>query len=109
MDVINISLLSDLCLILPPLREQREIADYVSRETTSIDALMVGVSFGLVKLSIWMPALLIGIVALLLSAVGFRLGRTASRYMGRWAECVGGIVLMAIGTRILVQHLSGMA
>ena len=76
---------------------------------TSIDALMVGVSFGLVRLSIWMPALLIGLVALLLSAVGFRLGRTAAGYMGRWAECVGGIVLMAIGTRILVQHLGGMA
>ncbi len=76
---------------------------------TSIDALMVGVSFGLIRMSIWMPALLIGLVALLLSAAGFRLGRTAARYMGRWAERFGGIVLMAIGTRILVQHLGGMA
>jgi len=75
---------------------------------TSIDALMVGVSFGVIGLSIWMPALLIGLVALLLSSVGFRLGRTAASYMGPWAERFGGLVLMAIGTRILVQHLGGM-
>jgi putative Mn2+ efflux pump MntP len=76
---------------------------------TSIDALMVGLSFGVMGLSIWMPALLIGLVALLLSAAGFRLGRTAASYMGRWAERLGGIVLTAIGTRILVQHLGGIA
>jgi putative Mn2+ efflux pump MntP len=76
---------------------------------TSIDALMVGVSFGLVKLAIWIPALLIGLVALVLSVVGCHIGRAAASYLGRWAERLGGVALMAIGTRILVQHLSKMA
>lgn len=76
---------------------------------TSIDALMVGVSSGLMKLPVWLPALLIGLVASVLSAVGCQLGRTAADYMGRWAERIGGVVLMFIATRILVQHLGGMA
>ena len=75
---------------------------------TSIDALMVGISFGLVKLSIWVPAALIGLVALVLSAMGCQLGHTAAGYLGRWAERVGGVVLILIGTRILAQHMAGM-
>lgn len=74
---------------------------------TSIDALMVGVSFGLMGLFKWTPALVIGLVALVLSAVGCRVGQTAAGYLGRWAERVGGGVLIAIGLRILAQHLSG--
>lgn len=76
---------------------------------TSIDALMVGISFGLVTLSIWLPAVLIGLVALVLSALGCQLGHTAAGYLGRWAERVGGLVLIAIGTRILAQHMAGIA
>jgi putative Mn2+ efflux pump MntP len=76
---------------------------------TSIDALMVGVSFGLVRLSIWIPAVVIGLVALVLSAVGCHTGHAAARHLGRWAVRVGGIVLIAIGVRILVQHLGGTA
>lgn len=76
---------------------------------TSIDALMVGVSFGLVGLAVLLPATLIGLVALVLSAVGCQLGHAAANYLGRWAERVGGVVLMVIGVNILVQHLGGMA
>lgn len=76
---------------------------------TSIDALMVGVSFGLVGLQLWLPALVIGLVALVLSVVACRVGHTTGRYLGSWAERVGGLVLIAIGARILVRHLGGAA
>jgi putative Mn2+ efflux pump MntP len=73
---------------------------------TSMDALAVGVSFGLMRLPIWTPSLVIGGVAFLLSLVGCRLGSQAGRYLGRWAERVGGVVLIGIGAHILFQHLT---
>jgi putative Mn2+ efflux pump MntP len=72
---------------------------------TSIDALAVGVSVGLLGFSIWVPALVIGLVTILMVVVATQLGRTAGHYLGRWAERVGGLVLMAIGSRILLTHL----
>jgi len=74
---------------------------------TSIDALAVGVTFGLMGRGILMPAAVIGIVALALTVVGVLLGRGAGKYLGCWAERLGGVVLMGIGTRILFVHLSG--
>jgi putative Mn2+ efflux pump MntP len=74
---------------------------------TSIDALAVGVSFGLIGISIWMPSAIIGLVALLLTYAGIRLGRIAGQYLGQWAERIGGVVLIGIGTRILLQHFEG--
>jgi len=75
---------------------------------TSIDALVVGISLGLLGLSIWIPALVIGCVALGLTYVGTHAGRRVGPYLGRWAERIGGGVLIAVGSRILVQHLMGM-
>lgn len=74
---------------------------------TSIDAFAVGLSLGLIGVSIWLPALVIGLVTLVLTFVGTRVGLKAGRYLGQWAERVGGIVLIGIGLRILLQHLSG--
>jgi len=74
---------------------------------TSIDALAVGVSLGLIGVSIWLPALVIGLVALALTVVGALVGRRVGHYLGQWAEFAGGIVLIGIGTRILIQHLTG--
>ena len=76
---------------------------------TSIDALAVGVSLGLIGVSIWMPSAIIGYVALVLTYAGTHVGRSAGHYLGQWAECIGGIVLIGIGTHILLQHLSGIA
>jgi putative Mn2+ efflux pump MntP len=72
---------------------------------TSVDALAVGVSFGLIGTSIWIPALVIGLVAFLLSLVGCRIGKQAGNYLGPWAERIGGLVLIGIGAHILFQHL----
>jgi putative Mn2+ efflux pump MntP len=72
---------------------------------TSLDALAVGVSVGLLGFSIWFPAAVIGVVTILMVLAAIRLGRTAGHYLGKWAERMGGIVLVAIGSRILLAHV----
>ena len=76
---------------------------------TSLDALAVGVSLGLIGLSIWVPAVVIGAVALILTYVGTHIGRRAGSTLGPWAERLGGAVLIALGGRILIQQLIGLA
>jgi manganese efflux pump family protein len=73
---------------------------------TSIDALAVGLSFAFLDVSIWFPAVVIGIVAAILSAVGALFGCRLGHRFGVWAERAGALVLIGIGVRILVQHLS---
>lgn len=73
---------------------------------TSIDALAVGLSFSVLHIPIWFPALVIGITATALTALGLHLGclaGNASR-LGQRTEIVGGLVLLAIGVRILFEH-----
>ena len=75
---------------------------------TSIDALAVGLSFSILKVAAWTPSLIIGLVAASMTILGLYLGKmagTASR-MGERAEIAGGIVLIAIGVKILADHLS---
>ena len=72
---------------------------------TSLDALAVGVSLSFIGMSIWWPALYIGIAALLMTFIGMRLGRTAG-VVPAVAERIGGVVLIAIGVRILVDYLA---
>jgi putative Mn2+ efflux pump MntP len=71
----------------------------------SIDALAVGLSLGIVGLTIWTPALIIGIVTGLVSWLGLRLGNKLGQKFGKRMEIAGGIVLVLIGVRILMAHL----
>ena len=73
---------------------------------TSIDALAVGVSFAFLDVNIWVSVLVIGLVTLLLSASGIYLGRIFGSRLGDKAGIVGGVVLIAIGIKILVEHLN---
>lgn len=72
---------------------------------TSIDALAVGVSMAFLGVSIWLPSIIIGLVAGLMSLVGICLGNRLGNRTRRWAECFGGLVLIGIGIRILAVHL----
>ena len=74
---------------------------------TSIDALAVGFSLSVIGVSIWMPALVIGLVAGILTIVGMLLGGRIGDRWGSRVEIFGGLVLIAIGIKILVEHLSG--
>ena len=73
----------------------------------SIDALAVGLSLGVLGIAVWYPALIIGVVTSLLSVLGLRLGNQFGRDSSKPVEIVGGLVLIGIGLRILVQHLIG--
>uniref|UniRef100_A0A7C4ATT0 Putative manganese efflux pump MntP n=1 Tax=Desulfomonile tiedjei TaxID=2358 RepID=A0A7C4ATT0_9BACT len=73
---------------------------------TSIDALAVGLTFGLVGLPVAFPALIIGVTAFVMTLIGMWLGRTAGVHLGEWAERLGGLTLMAIGVKILFQNMS---
>ena len=74
---------------------------------TSIDALAVGFSLSVIGVSIWMPALVIGLVAGVLTIVGMLLGGRIGDRWGSRVEIFGGLVLIAIGAKILIEHLSG--
>jgi manganese efflux pump family protein len=72
---------------------------------TSIDALAVGVTFAFLKVRIIPAVCFIGIVTFVLSAAGVLLGRTfASKYKSK-AETAGGVILILMGIKILLQHL----
>jgi len=72
---------------------------------TSIDALAVGLSLAMLGLRILIPALVIGIVAGVITVLGMVLGRKIGTLWGRRVEAAGGVVLIAIGVRILLQHI----
>lgn len=72
---------------------------------TSIDALAVGLSLALVNVAIFLPALVIGLVAAFLTVVGMVLGRRIGALWGKRVEVLGGVILIAIGIRIVIEHL----
>jgi manganese efflux pump family protein len=74
---------------------------------TSIDALAVGLSMAFLCVSVWTPSVVIGLVAAMFTGVGMWIGRRFGDRLGKWAEIAGGLVLIAIGIRILVSHLFG--
>ena len=72
---------------------------------TSIDALAVGVTFAFLKVSIVPAVSFIGIVTFVLSAIGVKIGNVfGARYKSK-AELFGGVVLILIGVKILLEHL----
>lgn len=76
---------------------------------TSLDALAVGLSLALLDISIWWPSILIGLVCFMLSAIGMHLGRWVCSMpglesLGNKANVFGGLVLLAIGVKILHEH-----
>ena len=72
---------------------------------TSIDALAVGISFAFLQEAILPAATTIGVITLILSAVGLYVGRAfGCRYKSK-AEFLGGAVLIMIGVKILLEHL----
>jgi putative Mn2+ efflux pump MntP len=72
---------------------------------TSIDALAVGISFALLQISIVTPILVIGVVTFLLSFVGVLTGSKIGHFFEKKIEILGGLVLIGIGMKILLEHL----
>jgi putative Mn2+ efflux pump MntP len=72
---------------------------------TSLDALAVGLSLAALRVAIVFPAVVIGIVAYAMTVLGVKIGPALGRIIGRRAELLGGVILILIGIKILVDHL----
>lgn len=72
---------------------------------TSIDALIVGVSFAALQdVNIWTAVLLIGIITFILSLIGIFFGKKFGQLLGSRAEIAGGIILVGIGLKVFIEH-----
>ena len=72
---------------------------------TSLDSLAVGLSFAFLKVNIALASATIGIVAFMVTIVGFLLGNKVGALIGKRAEMIGGAILIVIGLRILLEHI----
>jgi len=91
-----------------------EIRDYTKTFTllataagTSIDAFAVGISFAFLDIKIWMAGLIIGAVTFLASMTAIRIGKSAGARLGQRVEIAGGLILIAIGVKIFLEHMLG--
>ena len=103
-------------MIIEGLRknEKEETKDYSNTMTlismaigTSIVAFAVGISFALLSIRIWYSAILIGTVTFLASMTAIRIGKSAGERLGNRVEVIGGLILIAIGVKIFLEHTMG--
>jgi len=71
---------------------------------TSIDAFAVGLSLGVLDAAIWFPSVVIGIVAAVFTVIGLELGCRIGSMLNRRMELLGGIILIGIGVKIVLDH-----
>ena len=72
---------------------------------TSIDALAVGVSFACIRVKLWSSVIVIGLTTFAFSVLGVKIGNVFGYKYERSASIVGGIILILIGLKILLEHL----
>ncbi len=72
---------------------------------TSIDALIVGITLGLLELPLLLSITVIGIITFILCFFGFLFGKQLAKIFGKRIEIFGGVALIAIGIKILLDHI----
>ena len=72
---------------------------------TSIDALAVGVSFACIQVKLWSSVLIIGLTTFIFSVLGVKIGNVFGSKYEKSAGIIGGIILILIGLKILLEHL----
>ncbi len=101
-------------MIIEGLKDEeiREVPDFTDLKVlftialgTSIDAFAVGISFALLEVKIWVSGFIIGTVTFLASMAAIRIGKSAGEKLGQRVEITGGIILIAIGLKILFEHM----
>ncbi|EKD84630.1 MAG: hypothetical protein ACD_38C00185G0016 [uncultured bacterium] len=99
-------------MIYEALKENDEKKDILNIRTllilsiaTSIDALIVGISLSLIKIPLLVSVAIIGIVTFVFSFLGFIFGNKIGSFFGKKVEIAGGVVLIIIGLKILLEHL----
>ena len=74
---------------------------------TSIDALATGLALAFQNTNIAVAAVAIGVVTFMVVTIGFIIGNRVGKLLGRWAGVLGGLILIGIGARVLIEHLFG--
>ncbi len=72
---------------------------------TSLDAMAVGLTFAMIRVAILLPSLAIGVITFFVSLSGYFLGKKIGEKINVELDIVGGLVLIAIGVKILLEHL----
>ena len=72
---------------------------------TSIDALAIGITFAFLDVNIWYAVLFIGIITFIFSSVGIKIGSLFGTRFKTKAEIAGGVILILMGLKILLEHL----
>ncbi|WP_339914040.1 manganese efflux pump MntP family protein [uncultured Brevundimonas sp.] len=86
-------------------RSRGRLALVATAVGTSLDAAAVGVSLAFLGVNIGVVAVSIGLTTFILATLGMLIGRVAGSRLGPVAELIGGILLIGMGTRILLEHL----
>lgn len=93
-------------------RQKRSAADptrglslVILSVATSVDALAIGIGLAAIHVSIAYPAVIIGLVAFLMTMIGIKIGPLLSLVVGKRTEFLGGLILILIGIKILLEHL----
>lgn len=99
-------------MIYESRKEDKECPNFTSTKVvfflaiaTSIDAFAVGVSFAFLKVFIVFPVIIIGLITFMTSFSAVFIGKKFGDFLGKKAEVLGGIILIAIGFRILLYHI----
>ena len=72
---------------------------------TSIDALAIGITFAFLKVDLIFAISIIGIITFILSIIGTKIGNKFGDKYEKKAELIGGIILILLGTKILLEHI----
>jgi putative Mn2+ efflux pump MntP len=72
---------------------------------TSIDSLAAGLSFALLKSAILIPAITVGVTAFIITGIAQLIGNKVGSLVGKRAELLGGLILIGIGIKIILEHL----
>ncbi len=72
---------------------------------TSIDSLAVGITIAFLRANIYLTSIIIGVVTFVFSMIGVKIGNTFGRKYEKKAKLFGGIILIIIGIKILIEHL----
>jgi putative Mn2+ efflux pump MntP len=77
---------------------------FILAVATSIDALAVGLSFSMVNRNVYIPALIIGCITFGVCFLGFQFGKKVGLVFEAGSQIVGGVILIGIGVKILLEH-----
>ena len=110
--VFALLLLVGIGMILESFKNEEENDDLgfkimlVLSFATSIDALAIGISFSFFEINIYLSALIIAFITFIISFIGFIIGNRFGNKYEKISKVIGGIILILIGIKILIEHLN---